>query len=224
MTAFAERALSEPQISSRFQSCNAPRGKRCTRCLCCDAVIGFDGEWLCAACDDGAHPPFSERPSQPELIVTPQPPSAALAPTPKEAPIMASKVSDEIRAAILAEDSSVSNSELARRFGVSYYNVERVRAEAGIKSTAKPTGNPKPNNPQAKKSRRAQAKHVPSKASKVSATPSLPNDLCITLKTTENALDRWWNALSADFKAALFQAEMGSRLNQPETSPESAAR
>ena len=33
----------------------APRGKRCSRCLCCDAIIVFEGEALCAACDDGTH-------------------------------------------------------------------------------------------------------------------------------------------------------------------------
>jgi hypothetical protein len=40
----------------------APRGKRCTRCLCCDAVIVFAGEALCAACDDGTHPALPEQP------------------------------------------------------------------------------------------------------------------------------------------------------------------
>jgi hypothetical protein len=39
----------------------APRGKRCTRCLCCDAEIIFDGEALCAACDDGTHPALPEQ-------------------------------------------------------------------------------------------------------------------------------------------------------------------
>jgi hypothetical protein len=40
----------------------APRGKRCTRCLCCEAVIVFAGEALCAACDDDTHPALPEQP------------------------------------------------------------------------------------------------------------------------------------------------------------------
>jgi len=68
----------------------APRGKRCTRCLCCMAVISFGGESLCEACDDGTHPPLPEARRAaaidlpaPTLTLTP-----ALAPTPTPTPTL----------------------------------------------------------------------------------------------------------------------------------------
>ena len=47
----------------------APKGKRCDRCLCCDGIIVFNEETLCAACDDGTHPALPERDRRAVLAV-----------------------------------------------------------------------------------------------------------------------------------------------------------
>jgi hypothetical protein len=98
----------------------APAGKRCTQCLCCEAVIVFEGEALCAACDDGTHPPLPE--SRPAPL--PDPPEQECAtPAPKPEP-ESRKVSmrrltpDEI-AAIQAAPLSESTAALSRRLGLS---------------------------------------------------------------------------------------------------------
>lgn len=49
-------------------------------------------------------------------------------------------VSEEVGIAIVSEPPTVSNAELARRFDLTEYKVCKVRAQAGIRSQAKPPG------------------------------------------------------------------------------------
>jgi DNA-binding CsgD family transcriptional regulator len=113
----------------------APRGKRCSRCLCCDAIIVFEGEALCAACDDGTHPALPERhnkfesdsancPAQKEGEATPTGSIARAAtsskpsnPQPfKEEPMQ--RLTDEMRQAIREASASESCASIAKRLGM----------------------------------------------------------------------------------------------------------
>lgn len=137
----------------------APRGKRCTMCLCCDAVIEFAGELLCAACDDGTHPPPAEQrpaagatvcgastaaPATLEAIremataaapAQPQPKGATVSTPSKNKP--GTRITPETRRAILAAPPDESNGAVARRLGISDGSVWLIRKRAGIKSKAK---------------------------------------------------------------------------------------
>jgi hypothetical protein len=54
-----ERAAFQP-VEKSGTTTVAPPGKRCSQCLCCEAIIAFDGEYLCDLCDAGTHPAAPE--------------------------------------------------------------------------------------------------------------------------------------------------------------------
>jgi hypothetical protein len=202
----------------------AVRGKKCMRCLCCPAIIHFDGEDLCAACDDGTHPALPEqRPeTRPEL-----PPKAAFSsPSPQLRPIAAptpakeiasmtilkpyyggKEIDENIKAAILAADPSISNGALARQHGISDYFVGSIRRAAGIKSTAKP-GNYNHLRPTASTSNRAAAPALSNGDGdlpiSLSSAPSTVRTLPITLHLAAETLDSWWALLPPERKAVIF--------------------
>jgi len=67
----------------------APKGMRCSECLCCEAEIieEFEGRKrrLCGPCDDGTHPAFSiQKPTPPERRIVVQ--GASMPPIPLPAP------------------------------------------------------------------------------------------------------------------------------------------
>jgi hypothetical protein len=138
----------------------APAGKNCTRCLCCPAVISFEGENLCAACDDGTHPPL---PKSHRAPMTPVMPTLAkiigASAVVTEALFVAYKlrselfgreksmtttigggrgrqIDPEIKRAVLAASPTISNCELARQYDISDKTVQKWRCAAGIRSIA----------------------------------------------------------------------------------------
>jgi transposase-like protein len=136
---------------------SAPRGKRCTRCLCCDAIVVFAGEALCAACDDGTHLDLSEQRTHAQIETVSDGSGNVLevsevvhsySPLTTEsedsmnrvhsAHSRGTRVSADVIAAIQREDASISNLALARKYGISDFSVGKYRRQAGIKSTAKP--------------------------------------------------------------------------------------
>jgi len=125
----------------------APRGKRCTRCLCCMAVISFGGESLCEACDDGTHPPLPE--ARRAAAIDLPAPTLTLTPAPvlKEKPMTITSgrrsgkaIDPAIKAAVLAEPASVSNCDLARKYKITDVTIGTWRKAAGIKSLARGRG------------------------------------------------------------------------------------
>jgi hypothetical protein len=84
----------------------ASRGTRCTQCLCCDAVIVFEGEALCAACDEGIHP------------LLPESQAKASEPTTESRKVTMKRLTSDEIAAIQAAPASESTSALARRLGL----------------------------------------------------------------------------------------------------------
>jgi hypothetical protein len=186
----------------------APRGKRCTMCLCCDAVIEFAGELLCAACDDGTHPPPAEQrpaagatvcgastaaPATLEAIremataaapAQPQPKGATVSTPSKNKP--GTRITPETRRAILAAPPDESNGAVARRLGISDGSVWLIRKRAGIKSKAKsgirPLSIPAETKPE----------------------PAPDTALPITMTVTERTLDAWWRGLPIRDKGAIF--------------------
>ncbi len=219
----------------------APRGKRCTECLCCDAVIVVEIEgkkvYLCAACDDGTHPPlFPAGPSQTKCITAPltagirevMPLLAAgaamnamldnLPISPKEETQMTIKsgrhggqrIDQKTIEAILAEPASESHAAVARKYGVTDVTVGLYRRKAGIKSAAKPG----PKAPAKQPKPRAADPWIPDppptmpKAAPVKPCRSFP----VTINITEEQLDAWWRSLGIDVKANFFTGNYTIRV------------
>jgi hypothetical protein len=170
-------------------------------------VISFGGESLCAACDDGTHPPLPESHRAPVIIGPALELGAdlteAIAAGPNkilpfaEEPMTATdsrrgrSVDPEIKRAVLAASPTVSNGELARQYDISDKTVQKWRCAAGIRSTAtrrltricvKPAEPPAPVDP--------------------------PSSLMVDVLTP----DAWWQRLSARDKAALFAANYVIRV------------
>jgi hypothetical protein len=198
----------------------APPGKLCTRCLCCLAIIAFDGEFLCAACDDGTHPRlFKQRPTPPIALPPPQlRPILPPAPTPAKEPSMTfhkedvtkrrTIIDETVKAAILAADPSISNGALARKHGISDYFVANIRREAGIKSTAKPGSSPTPL--QIAASLTTNAKATSGRTGKevkgwiAEPDTKLPRSAAVTLNLGEETLNAWWINQTLERKAIIF--------------------
>jgi len=159
---------------------SAPIGKRCTRCLCCDAVIVFDGEALCAACDDGTHAPihFTAEYKFPSPENQPQP-VTRIEPIEEESMPESHKrkrgepVPESIRLQIAAEDEHISNCALGRKYGISGVTVGYIR-----------------------------------RAGKHNLAPSTAqtHTTVISLNITEDVLDNWWKKLDLTNKASIFTA------------------
>ena len=160
VVALRERVPQPEREAASGSTAMAPWGKRCTRCLCCPAVIVFEDEALCAACDDGTHPAFPEQhPAPPIEIPAPvlepidsQPANPQLK---EEAPMAGTKstrglgvrLTEEQKQQIVAASPEISSCELARQLGCSSSGVDYTRKKAGIRSEAKRGSKPQPSAP-----------------------------------------------------------------------------
>jgi hypothetical protein len=195
----------------------APRGKRCSRCLCCDAVIVFAGEALCAACDDDTHPALPERhnkfesdsancpaPEEGEATPTGSIARAATSSKPftpqplKEEPM---KVTAAMKQTIRDADPNESNVSIGKRLSltdghVSYYRC-KMRNEAKNKKPAEP-----------------QAAHTKPATGAVRVGPghTLANTIQATFLVTDKIMDNWWRGLKLGDKAAIFAANYVIRV------------
>ena len=180
----------------------APLGKRCDRCLCCDAVIVTDGEALCAACDDGNHTPTPEgqpMPKKPESV--PETPLAVSAPEPGRKDAMSvrsvrsgrgrgKRIDLETRRAVLAADPKISSTQLARELGISDQSVLNIR-------------------------RQFHAVPMPA-AEELDWEPepavAMPRAATVHLSVIGSTMDAWWKSMSLDDKAALLTANYRFRI------------
>jgi hypothetical protein len=201
MTDFRERVLQEIQVEPGTTTL-APRGKRCSRCLCCMAVIAFDGEFLCDACDEGTHPALAEA----KTLPPPQPQPAAIAAAPESRIDMASKgirTPDDVRAQIVAEGFSLSARALAEKYGVNDSTINLIRKEAGLRKSAAKGAGPKPGaHPQHKPARAAQTRRPAALALTAHREPDA--SLSVPVTVNHRLLDSWFEHLPLDAKAALF--------------------
>jgi hypothetical protein len=184
----------------------APRGKRCSQCLCCDAIIVFEGEALCAACDDGTHPALPERhnkfepdsancPAQKEGEATPTGSIARAAtssepsnPQPfKEEPMQ--RVTGEMKQAIREASASESCASIAKRLGMKestvWWHRNKFRNEA---KSEKPV-----------KGMDAGAQLLAEIAGH-----ALSHSVQATFQVTDKIVDGWWKGLTRGDKAAIF--------------------
>ena len=118
-----------------------PAFTKCLDCGCCYADLYADKDPICWACDAGepckakavaAATAHNRLPPQPQ-------PSPQPAPSVQEKPMgiasthhRTTRISDEVRAAIIAADPSVKHAELARKHGISDVSVFTIRKAAGI--------------------------------------------------------------------------------------------
>ena len=193
----------------------APRGKRCTRCLCCDAVIVFDGEALCATCDDGTHAPLHELhnkfesgaancPAQEEGEATPTGSIARAATSPKPSnsqPLkeqqMRNRVTDEQKQQIADSSPEESCGSIGKRLGLPtttvVYQREMILQRAGA------VGN-KP------------AKKKPEVSRVKSSEKLAPREASATFLVTDKTVDAWWSRLPLGKKAEIFAGNYVIRL------------
>jgi len=197
----------------------APRGKRCSACLCCAAVIVFSGEALCAACDDGTHPALPEShnkfepgsancPAQEEGEATPTG-SIARAATSSEPsnakPLKEAqmKVTPELKQLIREAGPDESCASIAKRLGMKpgtvWWHRNEIRKERNRKDLAK-------------------VKEAGlSKAISLSA-PTLSRivrpDLAVEARflVADKIVDNWWRGLKLGDKAAIFSANYVIRV------------
>jgi hypothetical protein len=181
----------------------APRGKRCTRCLCCDAIIIFDGEALCAACDDGTHPPLAE-----QHAVKPLPTPPPLPPSTNEIEIgeKPMKVTPALIKAIRESDFSESCRVVGDRLGLDMSVVQYYRTK--MRNEEK-SGKPAPAQPQHKLAERT-ASQI--KATCVGSGHTLANSVEATILVTDKICDNWWRSLKLGDKAAIFASNYVIRI------------
>ncbi len=125
-----------------------PAFTKCVDCGCCYAELYADNDPICWACDAGepCKGKLRPQPSVPQPQPSPQP-----APSVQEKPMRiksthdnATRISDEIRAAIIAADPSVKHAHLARKYGISDVSVFTIRKAAGIFLAKGPRSKPGP--------------------------------------------------------------------------------
>ncbi len=136
------------------------------------------------------------------------------------------RISQEVRAAILAADRGESNASLARALGVSDVSVGNIRKQAGIRSQGK--GGTKPrlaappsaSTPTAPKRRKKSAK-PPSVAATGTPPVGLQDPLSgalsvqVTLTFTEAQLNAAWEHLPLEAKAIAMAAALQPSAGEP---------
>jgi uncharacterized Zn finger protein (UPF0148 family) len=208
----------------------APPGKHCSRCPCHTAVIIFDGEALCAACDDGTHPAIAEQP-------TTEPQRAPEAPEPESQlrKVSMRRLTPDQIAAIQAAPLSETTTALAKRLGlngntVSYQRLVFQRKQGKAKYKAAPSIGVhfdlnSVSTAEQEEFVRTHAESIrsavnnafsptPIAASKMPESeeidwepqpePNLPRSCKVALDVDEKTLDAWWAAQSCEIKGKLF--------------------
>jgi len=187
----------------------APAGTNCTRCLCCPAVICFGGEALCAACDDGTHPPLPESHRAPAI----EPPAHNPKPIEEKQPMTIRSgnqsrkpIDPKVKAAVLAEPATVSHFDLARKYKINDVTVRQWRLDAGI-IVPRPHGK---RGPYRKKDKAVETAAPKPAAAQPAAQPAPPAPVLesapVTMSVQRALLDAWWNKLNVGDKAAVFGA------------------
>lgn len=207
----------DPQLS---ETRLAPQGKNCTRCLCCPALISFEGELLCAACDDGTHPPLPEqRRTLPgseihggNLPIALKTERATAVPQPNAEKTMTKtvlqskrgninkRISEKVRQAICKEIPTISHRDLAAKYAISDVSVYYIRKAAGIRVQKQVIP--------AKTA--AQPSHsegsMPSAGLTVRGLdpPATKPTVHVDFNVSEKYLDSWWASLSLEQKGRVF--------------------
>lgn len=201
----------------------APPGKRCSRCPCHTAVIVFDGEALCAACDDGTHPTVAEQPT-----AHPQRAPEAPEPEPELRKVSMRRLTPDQIAAIQAAPLSETTTALAKRLGlngntVSYQRLVFQRKPASFIelhidphsiSAATQEDFIRTHAGSIRKAINNAFESIPTAASKEpepeeidwepEPEPNLLRSCKVALDVDEKTLDTWWAAQSLEAKAKLF--------------------
>jgi transposase-like protein len=183
-----------------------PIGAKCSDCGCCLAVVKAGDDFVCWECDAG-EPCKGKRAPQPPPAYRAVPTRPFAAPVEeKTVTIHSSKKStkripDDIRAAIISADPSISHSDLARKHGISDVTVFLIRKKAGIslvkgKRAAKPAKAAKPE-------RRLKVATIGKREI---------GKLTVKIEIDENGADALWRAFTLEQKAIAIRAAFFSNL------------
>lgn len=172
-------------------------GVLCADCGCCLAQLFAGDDPLCWECDAGEPCRAKTQPAPAPIQVV----------KPTQEKKQMTKISDEVKAKILAADPSVSNLALAKQFGVSDGGVLYIRRRAGIRSTARRSqgSSKKINLPSGPSADNASAR-----ITAISKTTSTPFTVSIDL-TSERA-DAFWSKFSLRDKAVAIHAALKAML------------
>ena len=199
-----------------------PAFTKCVDCGCCYADLYAVNDPICWACDAGEpckaklQPKYS--PPQPQ-------PAAQPAPSVQEKPMgiastrnSKSRISGEVKAAILAEAPTVSNTDLARKYGISDPTVCQWRKAAGIVLVKGPRS-PKAaasaavkKSSAVNKSNSVKVSAAKSFAAGMSASEQAASTVSITLNFTPEQLDAIWNMLPVEVKVVAVTAALQAKV------------
>jgi hypothetical protein len=179
----------------------ASRRTRCTQCLCCDAVIVFEGEALCAACDEGTHP------------LLPESQAKASEPKTESRKVSMKRLTPDEIAAIQAAPASESTSALARRLGlnlpaVSYQRLVFQRKQ-GKAVHAQHAAQPRAEIPASQPTEPEGADWIPEPEP---VPPPAPQTARVVFSLRQEQLDAWWGSLTIEGKASLFAANLSAEI------------
>jgi hypothetical protein len=166
-------------------------------------VIVFEGEALCAACDDGTHPPMTEQ-RRPEPQPAPQPERAAVAPEqesePRKVHMSQKRLTPSEIAAIQEAPLSEPTAALARRLGLSGNAVSYQRLV--FQRKAKSPSNIQP----PRKTEPAVDDWVPE------PDTTLRESRQVSFNVDAQTLDAWWKSQTIEFKASVFASNYVIRV------------
>jgi len=188
-------------------------GARCVDCKCCAAELLADGDPICWACDANEPCEAKKRAAKAAQL-------AEQHPQPKETwqedagriqeaivgikstRVARTRISGEIREAILAADPSIPHAELARKYGISDVSVYTIRRAGGI-SVARDGAKPG-KKPGVKHAKAAAANAIVRQAPE----EILDATVSIHLRFTPEQLDSAWSGLSVASKAVAIAAAL----------------
>ncbi len=190
-----------------------PALTKCVDCGCCYADLYADNDPICWACD--ANEPCKGKlralssPSQPQ-------PSPQPAPV-QEKPMGISsthprthRISDEIKAAIVAAAPTVSNADLARKYGISDATVCQLRKKAGIVRVKRQRSVAAPKHATSEVKKSSAAK-IPAAASPLPTHAPSPT-VTVALNFTPEQLEAVWGLFSLDVKVVAIAASLQSKV------------
>ena len=187
-----------------------PAGTLCVDCGCCPAQLYADKDPICWACDAG-EPCQRERLRLPATAQS-QPPTF---PSPREdKPVKTNRISDEVKAAIIAAAPTVSNMDLARQYKISDATVCTLRKKAGIvlvrtHKTVTPTLDA---SSIVKKSNDVKFPSPVSQPAIETAQAPRFGTVAVTLNFTPDQLDAVWRNLPVAVKAVAITAALETQV------------